>query len=110
MSSFSNVGDIQQTQECNLYFALTSLSVFRFPNKDISTACPLFLGHYSEHQVSYQILELPYKGEEFSLLLILPGEEVAIEEVEKLITAELIKDWCAGMEEDEVEISLPRFV
>ncbi|XP_066477639.1 serpin I2 [Tiliqua scincoides] len=66
-------------------------------------------GHYSDRDVSYQVLELPYKGQEFSLLLILPGEDTAIEEVEKLITAELIKDWFAGMEEDEVEISLPRF-
>ncbi|XP_053168016.1 serpin I2 isoform X2 [Hemicordylus capensis] len=68
------------------------------------------LGHFTDHTVSYQVLELPYKGEEFSLLLILPAEDVAIEAVEKLITAELIKNWLAGMEEyEEVELSLPRF-
>ncbi|XP_062987995.1 serpin I2 [Elgaria multicarinata webbii] len=68
------------------------------------------LGYFSDHNVRYQVLELPYKGEEFSFVLILPAEDVAIEAVEKLITAELIKDWFAGMEEvDEVQISLPRF-
>ncbi|XP_078245812.1 serpin I2 [Pogona vitticeps] len=67
------------------------------------------LGIFSDHNVSYQVLELPYEGEEFSFVLILPGEKVTIEEVEQLITAEVMKDWFAVMEEDEVEISLPRF-
>ncbi|XP_048362188.1 serpin I2 isoform X2 [Sphaerodactylus townsendi] len=68
------------------------------------------LGHFSDCNVSYQVLELPYKGDEFSLVLILPAEDVPIEEVENLITAELIEDWFVKMEEDdEVEISLPRF-
>ncbi|XP_015273632.1 PREDICTED: serpin I2 [Gekko japonicus] len=68
------------------------------------------LGHFSDRNVSYQVLELPYEGEEFSLVLILPAEDVPIGEVENLITVELIKDWFARMEEDdEVEISLPRF-
>ncbi|KAJ7325249.1 hypothetical protein JRQ81_018269, partial [Phrynocephalus forsythii] len=66
-------------------------------------------GGFSDHNVSYQVLELPYKGEEFSFVLILPGENVAIEKVEQLITAELIKDWFTMMEEEEVEIILPRF-
>ncbi|KAJ6660961.1 hypothetical protein lerEdw1_016981, partial [Lerista edwardsae] len=88
-------------------FTKSDGSVIKTPMMHIQLTAKL--GHYSKHKVSYQILELPYKGEEFSLLVILPGEEVAVEEVEKLITAELIKDWFAGMEEDEVEISLPRF-
>nr|XP_056706354.1 serpin I2 [Euleptes europaea] len=68
------------------------------------------LGLFSDCNVSYQVLELPYKGEEFSLALILPAEDVPIEEVENLITAELIEDWFVKMEEDdEIEISLPRF-
>ncbi|XP_060098425.1 serpin I2 isoform X1 [Heteronotia binoei] len=68
------------------------------------------LGHFSDRNVSYQVLELPYKGEEFSLVLILPAEDVPIKEVENLITVEMIKDWFAKMEEDdEIEISLPRF-
>ncbi|XP_060098426.1 serpin I2 isoform X2 [Heteronotia binoei] len=67
-------------------------------------------GHFSDRNVSYQVLELPYKGEEFSLVLILPAEDVPIKEVENLITVEMIKDWFAKMEEDdEIEISLPRF-
>ncbi|XP_006127839.1 serpin I2 isoform X1 [Pelodiscus sinensis] len=66
-------------------------------------------GHFSGNNVHYQVLELPYKGKEFSLVLTLPSEDVSIEEVEKLITAQLVKDWFADIQEEDVEISLPRF-
>lgn len=86
-----------------LFHSLYQLRPFNFLS--------LVLGHFSNQNVSYQVLELPYKGDEFSLVLILPAEEVAIEEVEKLMTTKVIKDWFAGTgKEDEVEISLPRCV
>uniref|UniRef100_A0A6I8N351 Serpin family I member 2 n=1 Tax=Ornithorhynchus anatinus TaxID=9258 RepID=A0A6I8N351_ORNAN len=66
-------------------------------------------GHFSESTVSYQVLELPYKSDEFGLILILPVEGTDIEEVEKLITPELVKEWLTKIQEEEVEISLPRF-
>ncbi|XP_028584321.2 serpin I2 [Podarcis muralis] len=105
-------GDWKQT------FKAEDTSLMPFTKSDGSvTEIPMMhlqlkakLGHFSDHNVRYQVLELPYKGEEFSFVLILPAEDVPIEEVEKLITAQLMKSWFAAMEEDEdVEISLPRF-
>lgn len=58
--------------------------------------------------MNYQVLELPYKGDEFSLIVILPAEDVNIEEMEKVITAYQILKWFSEMQEEEVEISLPR--
>ncbi|XP_004621725.3 serpin I2 [Sorex araneus] len=66
-------------------------------------------GYFSESSMNFQVLELPYKGSEFSLIIILPAEDMAIEEMEKLITAHRIQKWFSEMEEEEVEISLPRF-
>ncbi|XP_073929953.1 serpin I2 [Castor canadensis] len=66
-------------------------------------------GYFSESSMSYQVLELPYKGDDFSLIIILPAEDVNIEEVEKLITAHQVLKWISEMQEEEVEISLPRF-
>nr|KAF6476879.1 WD repeat domain 49 [Rousettus aegyptiacus] len=66
-------------------------------------------GYFSESSVNYQVLELPYKGDEFSLIIILPAEEVNIEEMEKLLTAHQILKRFSEMQEEEVEISLPRF-
>lgn len=60
--------------------------------------------------MNYQVLELPYKGDEFSLIIILPVEEVNIDKMEKLITAHQILKWFSEMREEEVEISLPRLV
>lgn len=67
-------------------------------------------GYFSESSVNYQVLELPYKGDEFSLIIILPAEDVNIEETERRITAHRILKWFSEMQEEEVEISLPRLV
>lgn len=67
-------------------------------------------GYFSESSMNYQVLELPYKGDEFSLIIILPAEEINVEEMEKLITAHQIFKWFSEMQEEEVEISLPRLV
>ncbi|KAJ1070764.1 hypothetical protein K5549_003743 [Capra hircus] len=64
-------------------------------------------GYFSESSINYQVLELPYKGDEFSLIIILPAEHVNIEEMGKLITAPQILQWFSEMQEQEVEISLP---
>lgn len=66
-------------------------------------------GYFSEPSVNFQVLELPYKGSQFSLIIMLPAEGTAIEEMEKLITARQILKWLTEMEEEQVEISLPRF-
>ncbi|KAM4772374.1 serpin I2 [Rhinophrynus dorsalis] len=67
------------------------------------------LGYFSAENISYKVLELPYKGDTFSLILTLPSENVEIEEVEKILTAPVIKGWYANMMEEVVAISLPRF-
>ncbi|KAM6161347.1 serpin I2 [Erethizon dorsatum] len=65
-------------------------------------------GYFSESSMNYQILELPYKGDDFSLTIILPAEGVNIEQMEKLLTADHILKWFSEVEEEEVEIILPR--
>lgn len=66
-------------------------------------------GYFSESSLKFQVLELPYKGDEFSLTVILPEEEMNIDAVEKLITARHILRWSTEMKEQEVEIYLPKF-
>ncbi|XP_006972721.1 serpin I2 [Peromyscus maniculatus bairdii] len=66
-------------------------------------------GYFSESFMECQVLELPYKADEFSMVIILPTEDVSIEEVEKRITAHHIQRWFSELHEEEVEVSLPRF-
>lgn len=60
--------------------------------------------------MTYQVLELPYKADEFSLVILLPTEDVNIEEVEKQVTARHVQKWFSELHEEEVEVSLPRWV
>ncbi|XP_051012800.1 serpin I2 [Acomys russatus] len=66
-------------------------------------------GYFSESFMTCQVLELPYKADEFSLVIILPAEDVSLEEVEKQVTAHHIGRWFSELHEQEVDVSLPRF-
>ncbi|XP_069624168.1 serpin I2 [Ranitomeya imitator] len=67
------------------------------------------LGYFSENNLKYKVLELPYKGGKLSLLLALPAENADIGDMEKQLTAARLKDWNSNMKEELVDISLPRF-
>ncbi|XP_055452610.1 LOW QUALITY PROTEIN: serpin I2 [Psammomys obesus] len=66
-------------------------------------------GYFSESLMTCQVLELPYKADEFSLVIILPTKDMSIEEVEKQVTVNRIRRWFSELREQEVEVSLPRF-
>ncbi|XP_074163775.1 serpin I2 [Sminthopsis crassicaudata] len=66
------------------------------------------LGYFTHSQMKYQVVELPYEGDEFSLILLLPAEGVDIEKVEKRISVDQMQSWLREMQEEHVEISLPR--
>lgn len=67
-------------------------------------------GYFSESFATCQVLELPFKSNEFSMVIILPAKGTNIEEVEKQVTAEHIQRWLSELHEKEVEVSLPRWV
>ena len=58
---------------------------------------------------NFQVLEIPYKGKGFSMIVLLPAEETPLSEFEKKISWEKIEQWTAGLKEREVIVSLPRF-
>ncbi|KAM8954486.1 serpin I2 [Pelodytes ibericus] len=93
----------------------TRFEVFKV-KKGVTTKVPMMhlqmrtnIGYFSTKNLSYKILELPYKGDSLSLVLALPSEDTPIVELEKLMTTAVIKGWFADMSQEEVEISLPRF-
>ena len=55
-----------------------------------------------------QILELPYKGEEISMLIVLPTEN--LEAIRSSLTAENFEEWKSQLREDKLDaIYLPKF-
>lgn len=63
---------------------------------------------YSDLQ-DFQILELGYKGDALSMIIVLPKEIDGIGKLEKSLTAENLGIWIAKMRRQEVLVYLPRF-
>jgi serpin B len=56
-----------------------------------------------------QVLELPYKNDEISMLVILPRDIEGIKEIENSLSAEKLNQLSSKMKAGEVEVYLPRF-
>ncbi len=63
---------------------------------------------YREDETA-QILELPYKGDDLSMVVVLPRERVSLTQVEKDLTASTINDWVKNLYPQEVQVFLPAF-
>lgn len=55
------------------------------------------------------LLELPYKGEELSMVIVLPDTTEGLAALERRLTASQWDDWLSHLAPTEVSIALPRF-
>ncbi|XP_058413258.1 serpin B8 isoform X2 [Diceros bicornis minor] len=62
-------------------------------------------------EVHTQVLELPYEGEELSMVILLPDDNTDLTVVEKALTYEKFRAWTnpEKMTKDRVQVFLPRF-
>lgn len=71
-----------------------------------------FLGEFSDGSNEaggiYQVLEIPYEGDEISMMLILSRQEVPLAALEPLVKAQLIEEWANSVKKQKVEVYLPR--
>lgn len=80
------------------------------PDKTIKT--PLM---YQKKEFRYgqtdtlQLLELPYKGDDLSMLVLLPKEKDGLAALEDQLTAANLTEWQKRMRRPEVEVYLPKF-
>lgn len=56
-----------------------------------------------------QVLELPYRGSEFSMLVVLPNAVDGLAAVEQTLSPATLDEWVKGMGVREVEVTLPKF-
>lgn len=56
-----------------------------------------------------QILELPYAGDDLSMIVLLPEKVDGLAELEGALTVENLERWGSDLREEEVEVYLPRF-
>ncbi|KAG8136126.1 hypothetical protein E2320_009104, partial [Naja naja] len=55
----------------------------------------------------YQVLEIPYEGDEFSMMIVLSRQEVPLAALEPLVKAQLIEEWATSVKKQKVEVYLP---
>jgi serpin B len=56
------------------------------------------------------VLELPYRGNDTAMLVILPDRADGLADLERTIDATKLAAWSGALEADEVIVSLPKFV
>lgn len=56
-----------------------------------------------------EALELPFAGNEASMVFLLPARKIALEDVEKTLTAKQLTGWLGDLKVRKVEVFLPRF-
>ena len=56
-----------------------------------------------------QVLELPYTGNDLSMIVLLPRKTDGITVLEEFLTPEAITKWSEGLDRREVEVFLPKF-
>ncbi len=63
---------------------------------------------YAE-QEGLQILELPYAGEDVSMIVLLPAPNRALPQMESDISPQTLKAWMTALHRREVQVFLPKF-
>ena len=63
---------------------------------------------YAEDETA-QVLELPYKGNELSMIVLLPRTVDGRKALEEKLTAENLKRWTDAASRKQVDVQLPRF-
>jgi len=58
---------------------------------------------------SFQLLEMPYAGNNFSMLVFLPSEGTSLNDVVSKLTFEKFAEYADSMVEEEVNVSFPKF-
>jgi serpin B len=54
-------------------------------------------------------LELPYAGNDLSMIVVLPKKADGLAELEKTLTADKLSQWLSRLQETEVDVTLPKF-
>ena len=57
----------------------------------------------------FQVVELPYRGQEMAMDIFLPKKKTGLAEFEKELTAEHLGEWLSKMKSQMLQLALPKF-
>ncbi len=80
------------------------------PGKDVNAQMMSQTGSFPYIEVKgLQIIELPYEGGDFSMVVLLPVSKDGLLGLEAYISPARLKDWFSKLNREEVEVALPKF-
>jgi serpin B len=100
--SWANEFDKKNTREGNFLADGEKLVKADFMNKYKSQT------KYFENDL-VKIIDLPYKGDELSMTILLPQKNKGLPFAEQALNAENFANWVGALRQEEVNISLPKF-
>lgn len=65
--------------------------------------------HYTANS-DCQILEIPYVGDELSMVILLPKEINGLQELETKLSADTLEEWLSILRKTKVQVFLPKFM
>jgi len=65
-------------------------------------------GHYPQAD-GFAIVELPYKGDDLSMVVIAPNDPAGLSAIENKLTPELLNQWIGKLQKRETHVYLPKF-
>lgn len=68
-----------------------------------------YFDYYEDKHI--QVVQLPYKGDDLSMLVVLPklNHKLAMQQLAKSLSATKIKQWRSGLVRQDVNLQLPKF-
>jgi len=83
-------------------------SLSKTEQKDVQTMFQKGEFNYQDAE-TVKVLELPYKGNDLSMIVILPKEIDGLTSLEKSLTAEQVAKWTSNLKKMKVNVFLPKF-
>jgi serpin B len=65
--------------------------------------------HFADEDKTFQLVEMPYKDAELSMVVLLPAQVDGLAQLEKKLDAESLAKWLQKMEPAKVALTLPKF-
>ena len=66
--------------------------------------------YFADEKHDCKILELPYSGNDISMLVVLPNEINGVSRLEKMVTTEIMSLWLMSVQNTTVKVSIPKFI
>jgi serpin B len=89
----------------------TRLEPFHLTAKTVTTTQLMFLTHHFAFAriKGARVLELPYQGEQLSMLILLPDAIDGLASLESRLSEDSLRTWTSALGNREVRVGLPRF-